>query len=149
MGECLRAFLAAHERAKKHTPPSRPPRPRPPRDPSKDEPPTPPPAFLRRTRYVAAEVVREVWARDGGCCAFRSPDGRVCGSRYQLELDHVEPYALGGAPTATNLRLCCKRHNRWRARQTFGERRFSSEPARPPEPSPARPETSGLGDRSG
>ncbi len=65
---------------------------------------------------ISAAVRREVWERDGGCCTYVAADGRRCGSRWQLELDHVTPFALGGVvPTAEGLRLRCRlcreRHN--------------------------------------
>jgi hypothetical protein len=46
-----------------------------------------------RSRHVAAGVAREIYVRDGGCCTFCSADGRRCGPRRFLELDH---HALGG-----------------------------------------------------
>jgi hypothetical protein len=50
-------------------------------------------------RAIPAEVRRQVWARDGACCAWRGPDGKRCGSRWKLELDHIRPLALGGPST--------------------------------------------------
>jgi hypothetical protein len=79
-----------------------------------------PPRLLRRTRYVPVAVLRAVWARDGGCCSFRGPDGHVRRSRYRLELGHLQPWALGGQATEANLAVRCHMHNQYRARQTFG-----------------------------
>jgi hypothetical protein len=45
---------------------------------------------------IPAEVRRQVWERDGGRCAFTGPDGRRCGSRWKLEVDHVMPPSRGG-----------------------------------------------------
>jgi hypothetical protein len=64
-------------------------------------------------------VKREVWARDGGRCAFVGPDGR-CAERGFLEFHHVQPYALGGATTAGNLQLRCRAHNAYEADVAFG-----------------------------
>jgi 5-methylcytosine-specific restriction endonuclease McrA len=69
---------------------------------------------------IPAEVRREVWKRDAGQCTWTAPDGRRCGSRWQLELDHVVPVALGGASTADGLRLLCRTHNQLHAEQVFG-----------------------------
>ncbi len=66
------------------------------------------------------EVRRQVWKRDGGRCTWTSPDGRRCGSRWQLELDHVTPPLFGGGATADNLRLRCKPHNLLYAEQVYG-----------------------------
>ena len=70
----------------------------------------------RRTRRaIPGPVKREVWQRDGGSCSFVDPhSGRRCGSRFLLEIDHVVPYALGGADEPGNLRLYCEAHHRYR-----------------------------------
>jgi 5-methylcytosine-specific restriction endonuclease McrA len=68
------------------------------------------------SRYVPVAVRDEVWRRDGGQCAFVGSTGRRCVSRHQLELHHLDPFAMGGPSTAANLalrcRLCCARHKR-------------------------------------
>jgi hypothetical protein len=74
----------------------------------------------KRSRDVPDSVAREVYSRDGGCCTFVSKDGRRCAGRHFLELDHVDPHAAGGAPTARNLRLRCRAHNQQYARSYFG-----------------------------
>lgn len=53
-----------------------------------------------RRRPVAREVRQAVFARDGGCCV-------ECGSRFDLQYDHVIPVALGGAGTVENVQLLC------------------------------------------
>ena len=63
------------------------------------------------SRHVPAAVKREVWARDGGQCAFVGPSGR-CGERGFLEFHHVTPFADGGQTTSENLELRCQSHNR-------------------------------------
>jgi len=57
-------------------------------------------------RQRIPEVVRiEVWRRDGGKCA-------ICGSRENLEYDHIIPVSKGGGNTARNIELLCEKHNR-------------------------------------
>jgi hypothetical protein len=74
-----------------------------------------------KSRYIAREVVRAVWARDGGRCAFVSSDGRRCAERGFLELHHHEvPFARAGAHTADNLRLVCRAHNLFFAEKDYG-----------------------------
>jgi len=63
----------------------------------------------KRTRHVSAQVRRETHARDGGQCAFVSPDGRRCSATALLEFDHVKPFARSGAADTPNMRLLCKR----------------------------------------
>jgi hypothetical protein len=71
------------------------------------------------SRHVPAKVKREVWARDGGQCAFIGPNGR-CEERGFLEYHHVVPYAVGGRTTAANLSLRCRAHNGHEAELFFG-----------------------------
>src|SRR6187399_2175124 len=42
-------------------------------------------------RHCPAAVARAVFLRDGQQCSYVSPNGRRCGARWCLELDHVEP----------------------------------------------------------
>jgi hypothetical protein len=73
-----------------------------------------------RSRHVAAAVAREVYVRDEGRCTFCAEDGRRCGERRLLQLDHVIPYAEGGDATVVNLRLRCRAHNLHTALAHFG-----------------------------
>jgi 5-methylcytosine-specific restriction endonuclease McrA len=72
------------------------------------------------SRYVPVAVRDEVWDRDDAQCTFVASTGRRCGSRHQLELHHIDPFALGGPATAANLTLRCKAHNLHAAEQDFG-----------------------------
>ncbi len=74
---------------------------------------------------LPAQLKREVWNKADGRCeyVFR---GRRCSSRYQLEIDHVQPLALGGSNELSNLRLTCRRHNRLAAIQALGFAKMNS-----------------------
>jgi holliday junction DNA helicase RuvB len=54
---------------------------------------------------ISSEVRMEVWRRDGGKCV-------KCGSRENLEYDHIIPIAKGGSNTARNIELLCEACNR-------------------------------------
>lgn len=54
---------------------------------------------------IPAAVRREVWRRDEGKCAR-------CGSRENLEYDHIIPVSKGGGNTARNIELLCQDCNR-------------------------------------
>jgi holliday junction DNA helicase RuvB len=54
---------------------------------------------------IPSEVRREVWRRDQGKCV-------TCGSRENLEYDHIIPLARGGSNTARNIELLCEACNR-------------------------------------
>ena len=71
-------------------------------------------------RYVPTAVRAEVWRRDESRCTFVGTSGHRCGSKHQLELHHIHPFAKGGAPTVSNLTLMCSRHNRFLADQDYG-----------------------------
>lgn len=64
---------------------------------------------------------RRVKIRAGNQCEFVDPTtGRRCTSRYQLEIDHIQPKALGGSDDEENLRVLCKQHNLYEARRILG-----------------------------
>jgi hypothetical protein len=71
-------------------------------------------------RFIPAEVKRAVWTRDGGRCAWVSPDGKRCGSTWKLQLGHIRPVALGGTSTVENIRIECLNHNAFEAIRVFG-----------------------------
>jgi hypothetical protein len=79
------------------------------------------PAPSRKTRAkIPSDVRRKVFERDGEACTYVSPTGRPCHSRRQLEIDHITPYARGGASNLANLRVRCRAHNRLHAEESFG-----------------------------
>ena len=78
----------------------------------------------RTGRAIPAAVKRAVWRRDRGRCSYVDrASGRRCGSQHLLQIDHVVPYARGGAAEPNNLRLLCAAHHRHRhAGAGFGGR---------------------------
>ncbi len=71
---------------------------------------------------ISRATRRQVFRRDGLRCTYVSPDGHRCDARAFLELDHIDPRAVGGAHDADNLRVLCRSHNQLHAEQTFGRR---------------------------
>ena len=68
-----------------------------------DQQPTPSPTpNTEPRRRCPAAVARAVFLRDGRQCSYVSPEGRRCSSRRCLELDHVNPRAVGGENTIEN-----------------------------------------------
>lgn len=57
------------------------------------------------TRYISKSVRREVWRRDRGRCV-------ECGSRVNLEYDHIIPFSKDGSNTVRNIQLLCQDCNR-------------------------------------
>jgi len=62
------------------------------------------------SRYIPASVRRAVFQRDQGRCAAVNPrTGKVCGSRWKLEIDHYPiPRGMEGPSTVENTRLTCR-----------------------------------------
>ncbi|MGZ3710209.1 MAG: HNH endonuclease [Bdellovibrionota bacterium] len=69
-------------------------------------------------KTVPAHVRRLVFKRDK-VCQFKADDGRICGSRHLLQLDHMQMRFYGGTNEPENLRLLCRPHNLWVAQQTM------------------------------
>src|SRR3954470_10088561 len=67
---------------------------------------------------------RFVFQRDQ-VCQHRNPDGRVCGSRWQLEIDHKMPRWAGGGDEVDNYQVLCGVHNREKYRRQAGIRCWS------------------------
>ena len=77
---------------------------------------TSPEKLVKRNRYIKLKVRRFIFRRDQ-CCTFTDPiTKRRCKSTWQLEIDHIHPYARGGSNEPQNLRLLCDAHNRGRSR---------------------------------
>lgn len=72
-----------------------------------------------RNRHIPAHVKREVWARDGGRCAFIGSHGR-CTETGGLEFHHLMPFARGGATDVANISLRCRAHNGFESEKVFG-----------------------------
>jgi hypothetical protein len=66
------------------------------------------------SRYIRVATKRKIWKRDEGRCQFIAKEGHHCEETHGLQLDHIQPFALGGTSTAENLRLLCGAHHRWR-----------------------------------
>jgi hypothetical protein len=67
-------------------------------------------------REPISETIRlAVSRRDNFACAYVNPrTGLRCGSKHQLELNHITPYSRGGDDSIENLRLVCRTHNQHR-----------------------------------
>ncbi len=63
--------------------------------------------------YLSVNLRREKLKLANNCCQYvDSNTGKKCLSKFQLQLDHIQPVALGGSHTNNNLRILCSIHNR-------------------------------------
>ncbi len=77
----------------------------------------------KSTATVAVKSVtlkRAILNRDQSC-QFQS-EGKICGSRWNLNIDHIRPRWAGGGNAKDNLRVLCQKHNNHLYRQQTGMR---------------------------
>lgn len=74
-----------------------------------------------RRKALPVVLRRSVWKRDRGRCQFRLKNGRICGSTWKCEIDHIIPVAHGGKSDEDNLRVVCRGHNLQAEREVFGD----------------------------
>lgn len=63
---------------------------------------------------VPTKIRKTVLARDGSCQFKNKVTGKVCGSKFFLEADHIQPRFAGGSNALENLRMLCRKHNQYR-----------------------------------
>jgi 5-methylcytosine-specific restriction endonuclease McrA len=78
------------------------------------------PSRTSSARTIPAHLRDEVFVRDKGGCQYVGANGKRCGSRHVVQIDHITPVARGGASVASNLRLLCAYHNRLEAQRVMG-----------------------------
>ncbi len=76
---------------------------------------------INNTRNIPAAIRDKVYKRDGGRCTFVGENGKRCNSTWNLEIDHIVPFARGGNNSPGNLRLLCAKHNFMEAARTYGK----------------------------
>ncbi len=96
-----------------------------------------------QSRHISVAVQREVWKKDEWKCSFVSPvTGKVCGSKWKLEIHHILPFAMSFSSGESevffsdddaadvhdlaNLKLFCKNHNLHQAKKDYGEEKIRS-----------------------
>ena len=67
------------------------------------------------SRYIPSYLRKSIWERDEGQCTYvHHETKRRCTCRHLLQIDHIQPFALGGQTEKENLRLLCAGHNQYR-----------------------------------
>jgi hypothetical protein len=73
-------------------------------------------------RKLPAATLRAVHQRDV-CCQWRDREtGKICGTRFQTQADHIQPLWAGGSDELENMQILCAAHNRLKYRQEAGIR---------------------------
>jgi 5-methylcytosine-specific restriction endonuclease McrA len=80
---------------------------------------------VRQWRGISRSSRRFVFRRDKSC-RHRHADGRLCESRYQLQVDHIISRSAGGSNEVENLELLCGVHNRYKYEREMAERHKAS-----------------------
>jgi 5-methylcytosine-specific restriction protein A len=60
---------------------------------------------------IPMKLRQRVFTEGNNTCA-------LCGSRFNLEIDHIQPHSLGGGDSVHNLQILCAECNRGKATLT-------------------------------
>lgn len=75
---------------------------------------------MRKNKTITEKTRRIVLQRDQCCQVTSDLTGRKCGSRWQLEVDHIQSQWAQGDHDIHNLRAVCGQHNRHKYRKESG-----------------------------
>lgn len=67
--------------------------------------------FSADLKSVTPALKKVVIGRDQHCQFVDHKSGNICGSKYFLEVDHIQPKFAGGSNQLQNLRVLCRNHN--------------------------------------
>jgi hypothetical protein len=66
-------------------------------------------------RNLSRKKSKDLEVQGAKCCQFKDfQTGKLCGSRFALECDHIHPKWDGGGNEDSNLRWLCSAHNKFR-----------------------------------
>lgn len=71
-------------------------------------------------RYIPLPIRKQLLQKQS-CCQWKT-NGRICGSQFQLQIDHIQPVWADGTSAPHNLQLLCGIHNRQKYRDETGLR---------------------------
>ncbi len=69
-------------------------------------------------KYISIHTKRDLLQKANQQCEYVDHKSQQkCTSRFQLEIDHIQPLAIGGSDEVRNLRVLCRIHNAMMARR--------------------------------
>lgn len=71
----------------------------------------------RDQKPLETSMKKMILNRDQGCQFTDRRTGKICGSSYFAEIDHVHPRFAGGTHEKENLRQMCRAHNQFRYKE--------------------------------
>ncbi len=78
----------------------------------------------KKSRYIPVQTKRKLFKEAHYQCEFRNSNGTRCSSRVHLQVEHIEPYSLGGSNQRENLKILCQTHNHYNAIKIFGYKKL-------------------------
>ncbi len=61
--------------------------------------------------HLSIRAKKQILARDKSCQYKDKLTGKICGTKWNLQIDHLQPVWAGGDNHPENLRVMCQRHN--------------------------------------
>jgi hypothetical protein len=80
------------------------------------------PVARQERRALPKGIVHAINRRDRGQCSFFDTNRNRCGSRYRVEIHHIQPLSRGGKDTIENLVTLCHDHHKLIHETAFGQR---------------------------
>lgn len=76
-------------------------------------------------KLISIKTRREIFQRDR-CCQHKDPlTQKICGTKLNLQIDHIIPVWAGGTNNTKNLQVLCAAHNRIKYQKEAGIRTIS------------------------
>ncbi len=92
--------------------------------PTKDKPGQIPTSEMENRKHQSVgpepSLKKQLFRKWQGCQYHDPRTGRICGEKFQMEMEHLQPRWAGGNDHFENRTLLCRTHNQWKYRQQTG-----------------------------